>query len=172
MLMASNILGNQVIDMAIQIKQKGYDFYSLLQTKTKKKNFQKTLNWLANEEKKHIQMIEGMRSDFYNLQKKTDFNWSTTENYFQGLLDINFQTVTDDIKQLTDDYTNELSAIQIAISIEKENILYLQKLKNLLKPGEQEKINELIQKLTNFKPNNIKESLDLRSPILRQFWDQ
>ena len=75
--------GNEVIEMAIQIEQKGYDFYTGLEKVAKKNEMKKLFNWLANEEKRHIMVFEGLRETLSNINVKNLNNWDEVALYFK-----------------------------------------------------------------------------------------
>jgi len=153
--------GNEVIEIAIQIEKRGYEFYTLLKNNAKKNEMKKFFNWLANEEKKHIHVFEDLRETFTKIDLKVLNNWNEVALYFKSLIDNNvFPEADEDLfsgKELED----EIGAIHIAISFEKDNILYFQEIRELVEENEKEIINKLI----NEEKSHIMKLLEIKKHI-------
>lgn len=137
--------GTEVIEMAIQIEKKGYDFYTVLQNNAKKGNMKDLFEWLAKEEKRHITVFEGLRQAFANIDMKDFYNWEEVALYFKALIDTKVFPNTIEGKNLAEELEDEIGAIHISISFEKDNILFFQEIRDLVEEKERKIINRLIK---------------------------
>ncbi|MFX0136703.1 MAG: ferritin family protein [Candidatus Hodarchaeota archaeon] len=153
--------GHEVIEMAIQIEQKGYDFYKVLMSRAKKENLKNLFHWLANEEKKHIAVIEELREEFAKIDVNSPYNWDEVALYFKALIDTQVFPDTSEGKNLREEMEDEIGAIHIAISLEKDNILYFQEIRDLVEKKEKEIINRLI----NEEKSHIMKLLETKRQI-------
>lgn len=151
--------GNEVIEMAIQIEQKGYDFYTIMKKKAKREDMRNLFNWLATEEKRHITVFEELREIFNKIDMKDLYNWNEVALYFKSLIDTKVFPDTAEGKDLTNEMEDEIGAIHIAISFEKDNILYFQEIRDLVEDSEKEIINKLISE----EKSHIMKLLELRN---------
>ena len=154
--------GNEVIEMAIQIEQRGYDFYTVLEKKAKTEDMKNLFKWLAKEEKRHITVFEGLREIFNKINKEDLYNWDEVALYFKSLIDTKVFPDTDVGKYLKKELEDEIGAIHIAISFEKDNILYFQEIRDLVEEDEKEIINKLI----NEEKGHIMKLLEIKKHIL------
>ncbi|MBN2013379.1 ferritin family protein [candidate division KSB1 bacterium] len=136
--------GHEVIEMGIQIEQKGVDFYSLLSKRAKQPQLVDLFSWLAEQEKQHIIVFEELRKSFEKSLINSPYNWDEVSGYFQALIDTKVFPDTDDGYMLSDELNDEIGAIQIAISFEKDNILFFQEIRELADNGNRDIINNLI----------------------------
>jgi rubrerythrin len=160
--MAIEFSGNEVIEMAIQIEKKGFEFYSYLAKNAKKDKIKELFNWLANEEQKHIAIFEDLRNIFSKIDTTSPYNWEEVALYFRALVDTQVFPKTDDEDSLKNEFHNEIGAIHIAISFEKDNILYFQEIKDLVEMKEMKIIDQLIKE----EKKHIMKLLDVKKEFL------
>jgi len=159
--MSIKFSGHEVIEMAIQIEQKGYDFYKLLEDKAKRTVMKNLFHWLADEEKKHIQVFENLRETFIRINVDELQNWEEASLYFKSLVDTKVFPANNDGIYLGKELEDEIGAIHIAISFEKDNILYFQEIRDLI----EEKEKKIINKLINEEKNHIMKLIEIKKKV-------
>ena len=117
--------------------------------------------WLAGEEKKHISVFEGLREAFIKIDINGPYNWEEVTLYFKALIDTKVFPDSSEGKNLTQELEDEIGAIHIAISIEKDNILYFQEIREFVPENEREIINKLIKE----EKNHILKLLDIKKQV-------
>lgn len=137
-------LVHDILDMAFQIKQKGYDFYKTMAINTSNIHLKKGYNWLADEEKKHIDNFEQLRHSIEKIETSEIDNWDEVSLYFKALIDTKVFPDSSEGNSLAQELKDEIGAIHISISFEKDTILFLQELNRWIKPKDQKKIEQLI----------------------------
>ena len=160
--MITKFSGNEVIEMAIQIEQRGYDFYTVLENNAKKEKMRNLFKWLANEEKKHITVFKKLRETFDKIDIIEIHNWDEVALYFKSLIETKVFPDTADGKYLKKELEDEIGAIHIAISFEKDNILYFQEIRDLVEENEK----KIIKKLINEEKSHIMRLLEIKKQIL------
>ena len=81
--------------------------------------------------------------------------------YFKALIDTKVFPDSSEGKNLTQELEDEIGAIHIAISIEKDNILYFQEIREFVPENEREIINKLI----NEEKTHILKLLDIKKQV-------
>ncbi len=142
--MTHSFSGNEIIEMAIQIEKKGFDFYTGMKNRTKDDDLKNLYSWLATEEGKHIDVFEKMRSYVENLKLSRPYDLQEVMMYFRALIETKVFPDSQEGSSLLNELRDEIGAIQIAISFEKDSILFFQEMNNLVDDREKEIIDKLI----------------------------
>ena len=108
--MGASYSGHEVIEMGIQIEKKGYKFYNFLASRAKRNALNELFTWLADQEKSHIALFEGLRSSFDNVTLNGPYNWSEVSAYFRALIDTKVFPDDDDGNTLSDEINNEIGS--------------------------------------------------------------
>lgn len=159
--MGTKYSGNEIFEIGIQIEKKGYDFYKILESETKNENLKKLFHWLSNQEKRHIKIFQELRQHYLNYDFDKLYNWDEVSLYFKALIETKVFPDSEEGKNLIDELEDEIGAIQIAISFEKDNILYFQEIRDLVDNEDKKIINELI----NEEKNHIMKLLDIKKQV-------
>jgi rubrerythrin len=137
--------GHEVIEMGVQIEQKGFDFYMLLARRAKTSAFKQLYSWLADQEKQHIIIFENLRHILDNSLLDGPYTFEEVSLYFRALIDSKVFPNNDDGNMLSDELNDEIGAIQIAITFEKDNILFFQEVRNMVDNEDRSIIDKLIE---------------------------
>ena len=143
--MNDSISGHEILEMALQIEQKGYEFYELMQEKAKSIDLRELFGWLKKEEKKHIDDFKRIISSIDKLQLDAEFKWEQSQYFIKAIYDTNIFSENVEKNHWFDELSDEVSSIQFAISFEKDSILFLEELRGLLSGTEEKIICDLIQ---------------------------
>jgi len=135
----------EILNMALQIEQNGYEFYERMQENAKSNDLRELFGWLKNEEKNHIDDFQRIISSIDKLQLNSEFKWEKSRYYFKAIYDANIFSENVDENYWSNELSDEVSSIQFAISFEKDSILFLEELRGLLGGIEEKIIYDLIQ---------------------------
>ena len=161
--MSESFTGKKMLDMAVQIEQRGYDFYDLMEINAESINLKKMYSGLKKQEQRHVEDFKRIEASMDILKLNEKFNRRESFDYFQAIYDTTMllDVVRSEIS--TQDVRDEIADIQIAISYEKDKILFMEKLITFLNDVEEKIIKTLIQedkervlKLLKMK-NNLRE---------------
>ena len=153
---------HDIFTMALQIEQKGHGFYEAMVNHAQNKHLKDGFQWLANEEKRHINNFEQLRESIERINTKNIDNWDEVSLYFKALLDTEVFPQTPNGNSLAQELKDEIGAIQISISFEKDAILFLQELSRWVNPEDQKKIEQLIEQ----EKGHILKLLAMRKQVL------
>ncbi len=159
--MKNNFDCNEVLKMALRIKQVGYELYRTLAAISVDPQLNDIYNELAEEERKLSQSFHTMCQTLAQIDVAKIENWNTLSQYFSALLDANILSGSPEKNTLVQELKDRIGAIQISISFEKDTILFLQEMRNWVATEEQAKIDKFI----NEERNHILRLLNVRQQI-------
>ncbi len=142
--MAKKVSCNEVFEMALQIEHLGYDFYKTMADNATNVQLKNGYSQLAEEEKKHIAIFKQLRHSIEQIDIDRLNNWDEVSIYFKALIDTHVLPTSKDKNSLIQELKDEIGAIHISISVEKDTILFLQEIKRWLENEDVKKIERLI----------------------------
>jgi rubrerythrin len=135
--------GEEIIEIAVQMEQAGKLFYEKAAQVAEDAKLKDMLDFLAQEEDKHIQ-------DFTKLGEKLNYNFLPAdtyageyEDYVRSLVSshiFNINQVEDLVKEIKSDK----DILRFALSFEKDSIVFFQEFKNMGSKEAQGVIEDLI----------------------------
>ena len=152
---------NEVIEMALQIEKRGLSFFEAMQKSASNENVEKVFGFLAAEEREHIATFEGLRNSKDRLQLQGPYNWQEVGEYFGTLMDNMVFPEIEEGDELAKEIQDEFTAIQVAISIEKDNILFFREISDLVGEGDKTLLGELIEQ----EKGHIRKLMDLKKEL-------
>ena len=159
--MSSEVSYNEVFEMALQIEQMGYDFYKTMAHNAANVQLRNGYNQLAEEEKKHIECFERLQKSIEKIDTSRLDNWDEVSLYFKALIDTKVLSTSSGKNSLVQELKDEIGAIHISISFEKDTILFLQELNRWVNPEDQ----KIIEKLIDEEKSHILKLLQMKKEI-------
>ena len=126
--------GEELLEIAIQIERNGYAFYSQVAQRIGDVSAKKLIMWLAEEEKSHIGRFEEILSRF--SQGEMDMQPEELEEYtlyLKALADSRVFSTEIEAKEAALKIKTEKDAIDLAIGFEKDSLLFLSWMKELIR---------------------------------------
>jgi len=161
--MARNVTSNEVFEMALQIEQMGYDFYKTMAHNATNMQLREGYNQLAAQEKKHLDSFEQLRNLIEKIDTNRLDNWEEVSLYFKALIDTKVLPTSPGSNSLVPELKDEIGAIQISISFEKDTILFLQEIARWVTPEDKNSIEQLIAE----EKNHILKLLQMKKEIIQ-----
>lgn len=168
--MANLFCASEVIEINIEARKRGLDFYKLIVKKTKSKEIKETFEWLADEEEKQINALKGILSKIEVCQPFEIYP-DEYSMYVQALLKRHtFNNIKK--KDLLKKIKTNADAVDTAIEYEKDSLLILYEMKNFVRKQELKVIKKLIKETQNDinRLNSLKKCLsnkDLKTCLLK-----
>ena len=135
--MAIYFSGSELLEIAVGIERNGMAFYQALADKTGNRDVKDIYNYLAGEEKKHMDIFRGM-SDSLGQAKPTETYTDEYMLYLKSLVDsVVFSSVTE-AQQKAGKIFNEVEALDTGIQAEKDSILFYAELQSLVRERDRE----------------------------------
>ncbi len=135
---------SEVVQLGIQIEKNGRDFYSAVAISSKKDRARQIFQYLADEEKKHIELFENILSNI----EKYESSGLYPEEYFSYLRALSEEYVFTKEKkgeEIAQKVKDDMEAIEIGINTEKDSILFYNEMKKLVIKDRHETIDKLIE---------------------------
>ncbi|MBC7321438.1 ferritin family protein [bacterium] len=159
--MNKNYSLEEILEIAIRIEEDGVVFYESLANRTKNKEAVEIFRYLAGEEKEHIAVFKSIYKDLTGRRFDKAFNEEEANLYLHSLVENRVFKNQKEIKEFVEDARAELSAIELAIQIEKDTILYYYEILEGLEDREKNLVKEIIsqEKTHIYRLTNLKNIL-------------
>lgn len=133
--MAYFFRANEIANVAIEIEKKGREFYLLAAQKAESSDVKDMFEFLANEETKHEEIFKSMLARLGKVEMPA---WATREEYMQYLeaLIESHMLFTELGQEYMARAQNEKEVIRMAMSFEKDTMLFFIEMKELVPNSE------------------------------------
>ena len=135
--------GKELINIAVGIEKNGAAFYDVILASIKDDAVRKSFQYLADSEREHIVIFEKMLEPISNYQSPETYT-EEYEIYLKSLIDSAVFSNEQKAKDIASKVSNTDEAIQIALTAEKESILFYSAVQELVKQSEQAVITKII----------------------------
>jgi len=135
--------GSELINIAIGIERRGIAFYDIMAKSTRNAVTRDVFQYLADVEREHAQIFQGLlaEADKYQIPETHAGEYAA---YLQALVD---STVfTDDFvtSEMVTRANSDIEALELAISAEKDSILFYYEMKDIMPQRAQPTVNKII----------------------------
>jgi rubrerythrin len=152
--------GGELLEMAMGIERNGMAFYQALAKKTRNRDVKGIYNYLAEEEKKHLNTFQGM-ADSLGQGNVPEIGSEEYMLYLKALIDnVAFSNVTE-AQQKAAQVLNEIEAIGIGIQAEKDSILFYTEFQNSLR----ERDRKVILNILDEEKNHLQQLSELAAKL-------
>lgn len=141
--MSISFSGSELINIAIGIERRGIAFYEIMTRSTGNAIARDVFQYLADMERKHIQIFQGMlgEADKYQIPETYAGEYAA---YLQALVDS--AVFTDDMvtSEMATKAGSDIEALELAIGAEKDSILFYCEMKDIMPQRAQPTVNKII----------------------------
>lgn len=141
--METSYTAKDVIEMAIQAKERGAELYLALARNSENYHVGRLFTELAKDEHRHKMQLEKWLTDL-GEEKREEAYPGERSLYLKALVDSNTFSCDETKKQVLERTISEEEALQAGINFEKDFMLFLHDLKRHVRTGEEEVIDRLI----------------------------
>ncbi|MDY6836206.1 MAG: ferritin family protein [Chloroflexota bacterium] len=127
--------GGELIDIAVGIEKNGVAFYETLQEFAKDESTKSIYKRLADMEKTHIDVFEGMRAKLSKYQPEGDYS-GEYDQYLRSLVNSHVFPNDKVARETARQVQNDGQALQIAIGAEKDSVLFYIEMRGLVQPAD------------------------------------
>ncbi len=144
--MGNLFCANEVIEMGIQILENGRDYYQYIARLTKNREIKETFNWLMKEEEREI---NSFREILGSVEKCEPFEIYDGEyaSYIKSLTETYKYSKVNEGKETVKRIKDNGEAIAMAVMIEKDTMLFLHELQNVVRERERKVVSKLIKRI-------------------------
>lgn len=140
--MSISFSGSELINIALGIEGRGVAFYDSMADSTKNANAREVFRYLADMERGHLQIFQGMLAEADKFQ----FSETTGEYavYLQTLVDS--AVFSDDLitGKLASGAESDVTALDLSIGAEKDSILFYYEMRDLMPQQAQATVSKII----------------------------
>jgi len=135
--------GSELINIAIGIERRGTAFYDIMTRSTRNAVARDVFEYLADMERQHVQTFQGMLGEADKYQSPETYAGEYTA-YLQALVDS--AAFTDDMvtSEMAARAESDSEAMELAITAEKDSILFYYEMKDMMPQRAQETVNKII----------------------------
>jgi len=143
--MASFFRANEIAKTAVEIEKKGRAFYLRLEENAQTPETRELFHYLAVEESKHEVLFQALQDRLGDIELPA---WATTEElgrYIQGLIESHALFSDQEVAKRVDALDDEKEAIRMAMTFEKDSLLFFTEMEALVPDTEKAAVRECIQ---------------------------
>ena len=159
--MGEKYAGSEVLLMAVELEKKGYAFYESVVRAVKDKKARDVFQFLADEEVRHEKVFRTILKD---VEIKADVNpYDDIEmtHYFHSLIDRKIFPSEEEGAAMRKEIGDPAVAIRIALSLEKDAVLFFNELINVT----QKKDHDVINRIIDEERDHIRRILQLKDEL-------
>jgi len=141
--MSISFSGSELIDIAMGIERRGIVLYDIMAKSTKDAASRDIFHYLADMEREHVQIFQGMLKEADKYQIPESYTEEYAE-YLQALVDS--AVFTDDFvtSEMATKAGTDIEALELAISAEKDSILFYYGMKDIMPKKAQQTVDNII----------------------------
>ena len=143
--MTDRYAGSEILQMAVEIEKKGKAFYDGVVSTVKDQKTRDIFQYLADEELKHEQIFKEMLKDVKAGDVENPYDEREMILYFHSLIDRKIFPSVQEGSDMKEDLGNPAAAILIALSLEKDSVLYFSELLHISDKKEHDVIENIIE---------------------------
>ena len=141
--MSISFSGSELINIAIGIERRGIAFYDIMARSTQNVTARDAFQYLTGMERQHIQIFQDMLGEADKYQIPDTYAGEYTA-YLRALVDS--AVFTDDFvtSEVATRMGSDIEAVELAISAEKDSILFYYEMKDIMPQRAQPTVNKII----------------------------
>ncbi|MBN2029187.1 ferritin family protein [bacterium] len=158
--MEAKYAGSEILQMAVEIEKHGKAFYDSVVRVMKNPQAREIFQFLSDEEERHEVIFRKMLQEVHQ-KNESGYDDETVTFYFRSLIEKKVFPTSEEAESMEKDLGDPLVAIHIALSLEKESILFYHE----LLPVTNEKDHPVIDKIIDEERDHIQRILKLKSDL-------
>jgi len=134
----------EIVTMAVEAEKNGLAFYQAMTRKAKDENARNIFSFLAKEEAEHQHTFQTLLDDLPPIDM-SHTDEAEYHNYLNAFASTRIFKPDVNIDELVQTIASDVDAVDIAVCIEKESILFYYELREKVQSEGRENINEIIK---------------------------
>lgn len=141
--MSISFSGSELINIAIGIERRGIAFYDIMAKSTENTETRELFQYLTDMEREHIRIFQDMLGEADKYQPSATYAGEHAA-YLQTLVES--AVFTDDLvtSEMATRAESDIEALELAISAEKDSILFYYEMKDIIPRRAQPTVNKII----------------------------
>ena len=142
--MAGIFKANDIVRAAVEAEKKGEDFYNCLAGRVKNDKVQQLFKDLAQEEVKHREIFQALLDRLEPVDVPAYSDSDEYQAYFDALINSHMLFSCGWGEFLLDQVANEREALKLAMTFERDSLLFFKEMKDFVPKGEQRHVQQCI----------------------------
>jgi rubrerythrin len=151
----------ELVNIGIGIEGNGAAFYDYLVGSTKDAVVQAAYKHLAGKEREHIEIFQNMLGSVGDYQPPETLT-EEYEAYLKALIDSFIFTDDKVARDVAQKVSSDVEAVQIALSVEKESILFYTEMRELVRSSDRDIVNRVIEE----EKSHMRELIHLKKSLI------
>jgi rubrerythrin len=143
--MATFFSGDEIIKMAVQTEETGYEFYKLAQKNVSSAKLKDLFDYLAEAEQRHKETYLGLKDAIAEAPQGVPIDWDELGLYIKAMTDSSFFVGDDKNINLTAKTKDEKEAVDFAIGFEKDTLLFFYQILDIVKSADRPVVEKIVQ---------------------------
>lgn len=135
--------GSELLEIALGIERNGAAFYEASADKAQNKDAKAIYDYLANEERKHLDTFQGMLNTVGQYQPPEAYA-EEYMLYLKSLVDSSVFSNITEAQQKADKVSSEIEALDTGVQAEKDSILFYTEMQNFMRQPDQKIVLNII----------------------------
>lgn len=152
--------GSELVQIAIGIERNGAAFYDSLVNSTKDLRARGAYKSLADKEREHMETFQNMLGLVGEYQP-SETHTEEDALYLKALVDSTIFSDDQVAREIAQKVESDAEAIQIALSAEKDSILFYSEMRDLVRRSDR----EVVDKITEEERSHLRELSDLNKSL-------
>ena len=140
----ANLNLSEIVKCGIQIEKNGRDFYDTASKSVRAEKVKQIFEYISNEEQSHIAVFEGIVNEVDAGSKSAKNCPAEYSQYLLALMEENSFTKIKQGYETARTIRNDKHALELALAVEKDSLLFYHELKRALEHGLHSDIDKLI----------------------------
>ena len=159
--MAEKFAGSEVLQMAVELERNGKAFYDSVIRVVKEEKVRDIFQFLSDEEVRHEKVFKEMLEEVEPELPASPYDDTEMILYFRSLIDKKIFPGEDEGRSMKKDLSDPVAALRIALSMEKDSVLFYHE----LLPMTREKDRETMERIIEEERDHIHRILQLKSDL-------
>jgi rubrerythrin len=154
--------GTEILEVAMGLERNGEVFYKAMADKTPGRDAKATYDYLAGEERKHLNTFKSMQDSAGSYQPPETYPGEYML-YLKSLIDNAVFKDSADAQRRADGAAGESEAFDIGIQAEKDSILFYTEMQNFVGTNDRKIVNDIL----NEERTHLKQLAELKQQIAK-----
>ncbi len=142
--MANLFSGSEIVQIAVQMEKSGAAFYDSLTKSVENAQARDIFAHMANEERHHIADFQQLLDSVGDYRPLPESYPGEYDLYTKALVDSRVFSDEETCVRIAQNVGNEKEAIQLAISIEKDAIIFLYEMRRFVPPRDKSAVDDIL----------------------------
>lgn len=159
--MTTYFSGDEIIKMAVQTEETGYEFYRLAQDNAKSQELKDLFEYLADAELRHKETYLSLKDAISETPQGVPIDWDELGLYIKAMTDSSFFVGGEKNVNLAAKTKDEKEAVDFAMGFEKDTLLFFYQILDIVKSADRPVVEKIVQE----EKDHIKKLAEIKKTL-------